>query len=350
MTKYVEIEGVRIGEGFPPYIVAEISANHNGSIKKAMETITQAKLAGANAVKLQSYTADTMTLNCDRQDFKIEGGLWGGQTLFDLYQSAHTPFEWHESLFKHAKEIGLTCFSTPFDDTAVDLLEELDVVAYKIASFELTDLALIKTVARTQKPIILSTGMANYEEISEAISIVRSFGNENIILLHCISAYPAPYKSMNLRTIQALSKDFDVVVGLSDHSLGVTASQVAISLGGCFIEKHFILDRKDGGPDSSFSIEPKELRLLCEGAVKSWQCLGEAGYQLREIEKENLKYRRSLYAAKDIAEGDVLSLENVRKVRPGYGLAPKYLDLVLGRKATCNIEFGEALQWNMIDE
>ncbi len=348
MGGVINIDGHKVGIGYPPFVVAEMSANHNGNIETALKTITQAKICGADAIKLQTYTADTMTINCNRPDFQINTGLWKGQTLYDLYQAAHTPFEWHKPIFDHARKIGITCFSTPFDESAVDLLEDLNVCAYKIASFELTDLPLIKYVARTGKPIIASTGMANYDEIEEAISVIRECKNDNVILLHCVSSYPTPIKSMNVRMLMKLKKDFGVLVGLSDHSLGTIAAVSAASLGACFIEKHFILDRSMGGADSSFSIEPNELKLLCKDIRLSWESLGDINYQVNEVERDNLCYRRSLYAVDDIKKGEKIRCGQIRRIRPGFGLEPKHLEKVLSMVARKDIEIGEAITWDIL--
>ncbi len=348
MNNVIEINGRKIGKKFSPYVVAEISANHNGNIENALRSISEAKICGAHAVKLQSYTADTMTIPCDKPDFQITSGLWKGQTLHELYRSAQTPFEWHKPLFDHARKIGITCFSTPFDETAVDLLENLNACAYKIASFELTDLPLVKYVASTGKPMIVSTGMANFEEINDVVSQIKSCGNKNLILLHCVSSYPAPITSMNIKTISKIENDFGSLVGLSDHSLGVNASLAATALGACFIEKHFILDRTMGGPDSSFSIEPDELKFLCEQVDLTWQCLGESGYQLKKEEQENIRYRRSLYAVEKIKKGEPIRARSIRRIRPGYGLSPKHIDKVLTMTAGEDIEYGEAITWSKL--
>ena len=276
MKNEVIIDNKIISDSSEPYIIAEVSANHNGSLQTALDTILAAKQAGASAVKIQSYTPDTMTIDCDKNDFLIEGGLWDGENLYGLYEKAHTPFNWHKALFNYAKEIGITLFSTPFDNTAVDLLESLDCPAYKIASFELTDLPLVAAVARTGKPMIMSTGMANLEEIGEAVQCARDNGCNQLVLLHCISGYPTPIEQANLATIADLKQRFDCPVGLSDHTLGTLASVCAASLGAVFIEKHFILDRNDGGPDSSFSLEPDDLRALVRDASLAFSALGPA--------------------------------------------------------------------------
>jgi N-acetylneuraminate synthase len=331
-----------------PYIVAELSANHNGSIARAFESILAAKEAGADAVKIQTYTADTMTIDCDANDFQIKGGLWDGYSLYDLYKEAQTPYEWHKPLFDYARKIGITIFSTPFDETAVDLLEGLDVPVYKIASFEITDLPLIKYVAQTRKPIIISTGMANLEEISEAVHVAKENGCQDLMLLHCISAYPAPVDQSNLRTIPDLAERFNVLSGLSDHTMGTIASTTSVALGASLIEKHFTLSRSEKGPDSEFSLEPDELKRLCQEARLAWQSLGEVGYERKESENSSVKFRRSIYAIKNIKKGEKLTKENIKRIRPGFGLEPKYFDKVLSLKAACNIDRGTPISLDII--
>ncbi len=268
-----------------PFIIAELSANHNGSIERAFESIKAAKEAGADAVKIQTYTADTMTIPCDNDDFKIKGGLWDGLNLYDLYKEAHTPYEWHKPLFDYAQEIGIMIFSSPFDKTAVDLLEELNTPLYKVASFEIIDLPLIKYIAQTKKPMIITTGMANLEEITEAVEVAKENGCTDLVLLHCISSYPAPVEQSNLLTIPDLTKRFNTTVGLSDHTMGIAVAIASVALGASVIEKHFTLSRKDKGIDSEFSIEPKELKQLCIDSKIAWEALGEAGYELKKAEK-----------------------------------------------------------------
>jgi len=344
--KITHIDGRKIGAEFPPYIVAEMSANHNGSIERAFETVKMAKEAGADAIKLQSYTPQAMTIRSGRPEFQISGGLWDGYDLYSLYEWAHTPYEWHKPIFDYARKTGLTCFSTPFDETAVDLLEDLNAPAYKIASFEMVDLPLIAYAAQTGKPLIISTGMASQQEISEAVITARDNGCEDIILLHCISAYPVPAEQSNLRTIPDLADRFQVIPGLSDHSMGTSVSVVATGLGACLIEKHVTLSRKDKGPDSEFSLEPDDLKTLCQDVKTAWSALGEAGYQLKTVEKDSVNYRRSIYVVRDISAGEELSEENIRRIRPGLGLAPKYYSELLGRQAKTDISAGTPLAWD----
>ena len=346
----IVINGRKISADYPPYVIAELSANHNGRLKKALDTITKAKVCGADAVKLQTYTADTMTIDSDHEDFYIEGGLWDGYKLYDLYQEAQTPFEWHKAMFDHARKIDITCFSTPFDETAVDLLEDLNVPAYKVASFEATDLPLIKYIASTKKPLIMSTGMANFEEIEEMVETARGAGCKDLILLHCISSYPAPVDQSNLLTIPDMRKKLGVQIGLSDHSITNTASVVASALGATLIEKHFILDRNEKGPDSEFSINPVELMSLCKETKDAWLSLGRAGYERKAAEEANIKFRRSVYFVKDIKAGEVISKECVRRIRPGFGLPPKFEKEIIGKVAKKNIKSGTATSWELIDE
>jgi pseudaminic acid synthase len=337
-----------ISQNQPPYIIAELSANHNGNIQRAFDSILAAKKAGADAVKIQTYTADTMTIDCDAEDFQIKDGLWDGYSLYDLYKEAQTPYEWHKPLFDYAKKIGITIFSTPFDETAVDLLEELGTPAYKIASFEMTDLPLVEYVAHTGKPLIISTGMANLEEIKEVVETAKDNGCQDLVLLHCISSYPAPIGQSNLRTIPDLAERFDVFSGLSDHTMGTTVATTSVALGACLIEKHFTLSRKDKGPDSKFSLEPNELKQLCEDTKVAWQSLGKAGYERKSSEDNSVKHRRSIYAIKDIKKGEKLTEENVKRIRPGFGLMPKYWNKVLLSKANCNIVRGTPISSKFI--
>lgn len=342
------INNREIGKNNSPYIIAELSANHNGDIQRAFDLILAAKEAGADAVKIQTYTADTMTIDCDAEDFHIKGGLWDGYSLYDLYKEAQTPYEWHKPLFDYAKKIGITIFSSPFDETAVDLLEELNAPAYKIASFEMIDLPLVKYVAKTGKPMIISTGMANLREIEEVVEAAKNNGCQDLILLHCVSSYPAPIDQINLKTIPDLSKKFDVLSGLSDHTMGTTVATTSVALGACLIEKHFTLSRADKGPDSQFSLEPDELKQLCQNTKIAWQSLGKAGYERKATEEGNIKFRRSIYAINDIKEGEDFTKENIKRIRPGFGLSPKHWDGLLLSKASCNIARGTPISFNEI--
>lgn len=344
-----KIDGRAIGTDYPPYIIAELSANHNGSLDRALETIDAAHRSGAHAIKLQTYTADTMTIDCDRAEFLIRGGLWDGYKLYDLYKWAETPFEWHQAMFNHARKLGVTVFSTPFDETAVDLLEDLNAPAYKVASFEVIDLPLIRYVASTGKPMIMSTGMASETEIEEAVSTAREAGCKDLVLLHCISSYPAPIDQANLRQIANLAKRFNTIPGLSDHTLGTTAAVVAVSLGACVIEKHFTLSRQDKGPDSDFSIEPDELTRLCNDTRDAWSALGNASFQRQPAEEGNKVFRRSIYFVRDIAAGERITEDDIRRIRPGMGLAPKYFDQIVGRKLKINVHRGTPTSWDLFD-
>lgn len=336
----INIAQRRIAADTPPLIIAELSANHNGRIETAFKLIDEAKKAGADVVKLQTYTADTITLDCDSEPFQIHGGLWGGKTLYQLYREAHMPWEWHAPLFAHAREIGITIFSTPFDNSAVDLLESLNTPAYKIASFEAIDLPLIKYVASTGKPMIISTGMADAEEIQEAIDAARAGGCNEIAILHCVSGYPAPAAEYNLRTIPDMIERFGLVTGLSDHTLDNTTAIASVALGAAIVEKHFTLNHNGGGPDDSFSLEPPELAALCRDSKTAWSALGQVDYGRKSSEQGNVKFRRSLYIVKAMQAGDMLTLDNVRSVRPGYGLAPKYLESILGQRVTRDLPYG----------
>lgn len=335
--KEIKINGRSIGANHPPYIIAEISANHNGSMDTAKKIIEEAKKAGADAVKLQTYTPDTITLNSDAEEFRIQGGLWDGRTLYDLYQEAYMPWDWHKPLFDHAREQGITIFSSPFDNTAVDLLEDLNAPAYKIASFEAVDLPLIKYVASTGKPMIISTGMADAEEIQEAIDAARSGGCKELVILRCVSGYPADPADYNLRTIPDMMQRFEVLVGLSDHTLNNTTAIASVAMGACVIEKHFTLNRQGGGPDDSFSLEPSELKDLCKSGYISWKSLGGIDYGKKSSEQGNAKFRRSLYFVKDMRAGDLIAADSVRSVRPGYGLPPKYYEKLIGKKLNSDV-------------
>jgi N-acetylneuraminate synthase len=346
----IEIDGRKIGKDYPPYIIAELSANHNGDLQKALDTISMAKECGANAIKLQTYTPDTMTIDCDKEQFLIKGGLWDGYKLYDLYLQAQTPFEWHKILFSHARDIGLTCFSTPFDETAVDLLEEFDVPAYKIASFEAIDLPLIRYIASKKRPIILSTGMADLPEIEEAVAAVRESGCDKLILLHCISSYPTPLEQSNLLTIPDMREHFNVQVGLSDHTTNNVAAITSVALGATVIEKHFILSRHEKGPDSEFSVEPGELKALCRQTRDAWLALGEAGYDRKPAEEDNIKFRRSIYFVQDLSAGETITAQHIRRIRPGFGLPPKFFDQLIGKVVKQDVERGTATQWDLIYE
>ena len=321
-----------IGESHPPYVIAELSANHNGSFEAALRLMDAAKAAGADAIKIQTYRPDTITLDSDNEEFRIKGGLWDGRTLYELYQEAHTPWEWHGPLFDHARRLGITIFSSPFDTTAVDLLEDLGAPAYKIASFEAVDLPLIRYVASTGKPMIVSTGMADAEEIAEAIAAARDGGCMQLALLHCVSGYPAPAADYNLRTIPDMIARFGLVTGLSDHTLDNATAIASVALGAAIIEKHFTLDRSGGGPDDSFSLEPAEFSALCAGARTAWEALGEVDYGRKSSESGNVQFRRSLYFVKDLGAGETITADAIRSVRPGYGLAPRLWDEVVGSK------------------
>lgn len=318
-NNYIQIAGRKIGPDFEPYIIAELSANHNGDIENAFKIIEEAKRAGADAIKLQTYRPDTITIDSNKEDFQIHGGLWDGRSLYELYEWAHTPWEWHQALFEKAKEVGITVFSSPFDFTAVDLLEDLGAPAYKIASFELVDHALIARVAKTGKPMIMSTGMANEEEIREAIAVAKNNGCSELLVLHCVSGYPAPAEQYNLRTIADMRERFGVLTGLSDHTIDNATAVTSIALGACLIEKHVTLDRNGGGPDDSFSLEPHELKALCQDTKTAWAALGKVNYERTEAEKGNVKFRRSLYIVKDMKAGESLTSDNLRSIRPGYG-------------------------------
>jgi N-acetylneuraminate synthase len=346
----MQIENRAIGTEYAPFIIAEMSANHNGSIENAFKIITMAKQSGADAVKLQTYRPDTITLNSDAEEFQIHGGLWDGKTLYQLYAEAHTPWEWHAPLFDHARKLGITIFSSPFDNTAVDLLEDLDAPAYKIASFEAVDLPLIKYVASTGKPMIISTGMADAQEIQEAIDAARTGGCKELAILHCISGYPAPAADYNLLTIPNMMQRFGLVTGISDHTLGNASAIAAVALGASIIEKHFTLDRKGGGPDDSFSLEPSELAALCRDAKTAWQALGQVDYGRKSSEQGNVKYRRSLYFVKDLKAGDVITADAVRSVRPGFGLEPKFIDQIIGRKLNTNVKINSPVKLDVIDK
>ena len=344
------LDGREIGPDQPPYVVAEMSGNHNGNIDRAFAIIEAAKEAGADAVKMQTYTADTITIDHDGPGFTIEGGLWDGRTLHELYEEAHTPWDWHQALFDKAREVGIVLFSAPFDPTAVEFLESLDAPAYKIASFEAIDLPLIAKTASTGKPIIISTGMADLPEIEEAVGAARNAGAQEILVLHCVSGYPAPASDSNLATIPDLARKLGVPVGLSDHTLGTAVPIAAIAQGAVLIEKHLTLDRDDGGPDAAFSLEPDELKGLVDGVRTAWQAFGKPHYERKESEKGNVIFRRSLYVVEDIDDNGVFTNRNVRSIRPGFGLPPKHLPEILGRRATRALKRGDPLDWDMVGD
>jgi pseudaminic acid synthase len=346
----IVIAGRPIGPDHPPFVICELSGNHNGSLERALAMVDAAAATGADAIKLQTYTADTITLDSDSPDFLITEGLWAGQRLHALYQDAHTPYEWHAPLFMRARELGVILFSTPFDDTAVDLLEEMRAPAYKIASFEAVDLPLISRVAATGKPMIISTGLASLDEMGEALQAARVAGASEVALLHCVSSYPAPMEEANVRTVPDLAVRFGVVAGLSDHTPGTAASVAAVALGASIIEKHFTLARSDGGPDAAFSLEPAEFAALVRDCRAAWAALGRPHYDALGSEAAAAGHRRSLYVVADVARGEVLSKANVRSIRPGFGLAPRHLPQVLGRKAARPLRRGERLAWDMMTD
>jgi N-acetylneuraminate synthase len=345
----VEIGGRMVGAGHSPYVVAELSANHGGSIDRALAVMDAAKAAGADAIKLQTYTADTITIDHDGSDFRVHGGLWDGRRLYELYQEAHTPWEWHDALFARGRALGIPVFSTPFDETAVAFLEEYDPPAYKIASFEMIDLPLVQCVAATGRPVIMSTGMATLEEIAESVEAFRAAGGRDLVLLHCVSGYPTPAEQSNLRRIPELAKQFDCPIGLSDHTLGTEVAIASVALGACLIEKHFTLRRADGGPDAAFSLEPDELRALVRGAKTAFEALGTGASSRSDVEAASMVFRRSIYVVSDIGSGEPFTTKNIRIIRPGYGLAPKELPRLLGRKARRDLARGTALTWDLVE-
>ena len=350
MNNRITIDGRVISADHNPYIIAEMSANHNGNIENAYKIIQSAKAMGADAVKILTYTADTLTLDSRLPDFIIDNGLWAGRSLYELYQEAYTPWDWHKPLFDVAREVGITLFSSPFDSTAVDLLEDLNTPAYKIASFEAIDLALIKYVAATKKPMVISTGMANQDEIQEAIDAAKSAGCKELAILHCVSGYPAPSENYNLRTIKDMVGRFGLVTGLSDHTLGNTTAITSVALGCSIIEKHFTMDRKGGGPDDSFSMEPCDLEELVKCSKIAHAALGSVDYGLKSSEVGNIKFRRSLYFVKTLKAGEIITRDSVRSVRPGYGIAPKHLDSIVGLRVTADVEIGTAVTNSLFEE
>jgi N-acetylneuraminate synthase len=332
-----------------PYIIAELSGNHNGSLDRAKDIILSAKNNGAVCVKLQTYTPDTMTIKSNKKDFLISDGLWNGYNLWDLYNEAHTPYEWQEKLFNYAKSIDIPIISTPFDETAVDLLERIKCPFYKIASFELTDLPLIEYIAKTNKPIIASTGMANEEEIGEAVDVIKQYGCGELVLLHCVSGYPTPAEQINLETISLLKNKFKTEVGLSDHTIGNTSAILSVAYGVKVIEKHYTLKRSDGGPDAEFSMEPSELKDLVKNVEIASKSMGRASFERKKAEESNIKFRRSIYIVKDMKKGEQLKEDSIRRIRPGFGLPPKYYNQVLGKTLNIDVEKGTALDWSIID-
>jgi N-acetylneuraminate synthase len=344
------IGNITIGQTHKPFIIAEMSGNHNQSLERALEIVEAAASTGAHALKLQTYTSDTMTLDVQEGEFFIDDpkSLWKGSSLYDLYKVAYTPWEWHKPIMERARELGILCFSTPFDDTAVDFLKDLDVPAYKIASFENTHLPLIRKVAATGKPMIISTGMASVAELEETVRTIRDAGCEDFVLLKCTSTYPATPNNSNVLTIPHMRKLFNCEVGLSDHTMGIGASVAAVVHGATVIEKHFTLNRSDGGVDSAFSLEPEEMKALVIETERAWQSLGKVHYGPTEAEKPSLAFRRSLYIAKDMKAGDILTEKNLRIVRPGMGLAPKYYGTLLGRKVNQDLKKGTAVEWDLI--
>lgn len=343
------IEGRPIGPSYPPYVIAEVSANHNGNLEAALALIDVAAEQGASAVKIQTYRADTITLKSNRPEFQITEGLWAGQSLYDLYEQAHTPWDWHPALFAHARARGITMFSSPFDSTAIDLLEDLGAPAYKIASFEAVDLPLIRYAASTGKPMIISTGMADDVEIAEAVQAARDGGCRQLALLHCVSGYPAPAADYNLRTLSDMITRFGCVTGLSDHTLDSTTAIAAIALGASIVEKHITLDRNGGGPDDSFSLEPGDLAALVAGTRTAWDALGRVDYGRKSSERGNAGFRRSLYFVRDLAAGEVITPDSVRSVRPGFGAAPKHLDDILGRRVRVAVQAETPVQLDQIE-
>ncbi len=346
----IRLENHKIGKEYPPFVIAELSANHGQSLEKALRLVDAAARAGVQALKLQTYTAETMTLDLREGDFYIDdpSSLWCGCSLYELYEKAYTPWEWHKPIFDRARQLGMVPFSTPFDATAVDFLEELDVPAYKIASFENGDLPLIREVAQTGKPLIMSTGTATLEELTEGVAAAREAGCRDLILLKCTSSYPARPEDANLRTLEDLEKRFDCVVGISDHTLQTATSVAAVALGGCVVEKHFVLDRAEGDVDAAFSLEPDEMARMVEDVRTAWASLGRVSYDLSEREALSRRHRRSLYVCEDIAKGDKFTTANVRAIRPGAGLSPKFKDEVVGKSCTRDVRKGEALSLDMV--
>jgi pseudaminic acid synthase len=344
----IEIAGRKVGPDHEPFVICELSGNHNGSLDRALSMVDAAADTGCDAIKIQTYTADTITMDVDRPEFRIHGGLWDGRSLYELYQEAQTPFEWHAAIFERARKRGVIIFSSPFDETAVDLLDGLGAPAYKIASFEAVDLPLIRYAAAKGKPLIISTGMANLAEIEAARDAALAAGAPGVALLHCVSSYPAELEDANVRTVADMAGRFGCPIGLSDHTMGTAASVAAVAMGASLIEKHFTLARADGGPDAAFSLEPPEFRALVDDTKAAWKALGRAHYDVLGSERGSLQFRRSLYVAADVKAGEPLTRANVRSIRPGNGLAPAHLDEVLGRTAARDLARGEPLAWDML--
>ena len=349
MSNVITIAGRNIGSNEPPYIIAEVSANHNGDLSRALQLIDVAADAGADAVKIQTYRPETITMNAATPDFRINEGKWAGRTLHELYEWAHTPWDWHSKLFEHAKQLKITLFSSPFDETAVDFLSDLKAPAFKIASFEAVDLPLIRYTAAKGKPMIISTGMANFQEISEAVFASKSAGCNQLALLHCVSGYPAPPSDYNLKTITDMAQKFNVPIGLSDHTLDNTTAIASIALGAKIIEKHITLDRNGGGPDDSFSLEPKEFRDLCTGIRTAWEAIGYVHYGEKSSERSNIQLRRSLYFTRSMKAGETITKSDIRSIRPGYGLEPKFCDDILGRILRRDVDFAEPVKWTVLE-
>lgn len=347
-SPFIEIAGRKIGADFSPYVICELSGNHNGSLERCLTMVDAAAATGCDAIKIQTYTADTITLDVDRPEFRIHGGLWDGRTLHELYKEAQTPFEWHAAIFERARQRGVTLFSSPFDETAVDLLDDLGAPAFKIASFEAVDIPLIRYAARKGKPLIISTGMANLWEMQTALDTALGAGADGVLLLHCVSSYPATFADANVRTVADMAARFGCPVGLSDHTPGTAASVAAVSVGACAVEKHFTLARSDGGPDAAFSLEPSEFKALVDDCKNAWASLGQAHYDTLGSEAASLLFRRSLYVTADVKAGEPLTRANVRSVRPGNGLPPADLDKVLAGKAARDLTRGEPLDWSMV--
>jgi pseudaminic acid synthase len=344
----IEIAGRKIGAAHEPFVICELSGNHNGSLERALLMVDAAADTGCDAIKIQSYTADTITMDVDRPEFRITGGLWDGRSLYELYQEAQTPFEWHAAIFERARQRGVILFSSPFDETAVDLLDGLDAPAFKIASFEAVDLPLIRYTAAKGKPLIISTGMANLAEMEAARNAALEAGAPGVILLHCVSSYPSTFADANVRTVADMAERFGCPIGLSDHTPGTAASVAAVAMGACVIEKHFTLARADGGPDAAFSLEPAEFKALVHDTKAAWNALGRAHYDLLGAERGSLQFRRSLYVAADVKAGEPLTRANVRSIRPGNGLAPTHMGEVMGRTAKRDLARGEPLAWDML--